>query len=136
MYHTPAPVTLSSALPLKPFVSAARRLTLLCLVVAVLFQGFVTQTHRHIGADRIWVASASTLASAAAVDNKKDTPTTPACPLCEERALFGAYLLGGSVAIAAPVEATYRYATPILTTLSFGASSHAWRSRAPPILTA
>ena len=48
----------------------------------------------------------------------------------------GAYLLGGSIAIAAPVAATYHYTTAALSLLVLSVSSHAWQSRAPPIFTA
>ena len=93
-------LTISTPKPLAP---AARRFALLWLVVALLFQGFVTQTHGHPGVDRAWAASESARAAPVTVDGRKNIPAAPACPLCEERALFGAYLLGGSVTIAAPV---------------------------------
>ncbi|QDZ08826.1 hypothetical protein FPZ24_16240 [Sphingomonas panacisoli] len=119
-----------------PFAPAARRFALLWLVVALLFQGFVTQTHGHPGFDRAWSATESARAAPTAVDSRKDIPATPACPLCEERALFGAYLLGGSVTIAAPLAAVYHYTTASLPLLAPSVSSHAWQSRAPPIFTA
>ena len=121
---------------LKSFAPAARRLALLWLVVALLFQGFVTQTHGHPGVDRAWAATESARTAPAVADSRKDTPAAPACPLCEERALFGAYLLGGAVTIAAPVAAVYHYAPASLPRLELSASSHAWQSRAPPIFTA
>jgi len=120
----------------KPFVAVARRLALLWLAVALLFQGFVTQTHGHPEGDRAWAVTASARAAPAAADGRKDIPAAPACPLCEERALFGAYLLGGSVMIAAPVAAAYHHAAASLPLLAPSLSSHAWRSRAPPIFTA
>ncbi|MBS0480499.1 MAG: hypothetical protein JSR79_14520 [Proteobacteria bacterium] len=116
------------------FAPVVRRLALVWLVVALLFQGFVTQTHRHAGIDRAWTAESVRTAPAAA-DSRKDVPAAPACPLCEERALFGAYLLGGSVTIAGPVAAAYHYAAASLPSLQLNASSHAWKSRAPPIFT-
>jgi hypothetical protein len=112
-----------------------RRLALLWLVVALLVQGFATQTHAHFGVDRLWAAAESARVATAAVDGQKNAPVAPVCPLCEEKALFGAYLLGGSITVAAPVEVAYHYAAASLPLLALHLSSHAWRSRAPPIFT-
>lgn len=105
------------------------------LVVALLFQGLATQTHAHVGADRISAAAASPRLAAAAVDGQKQDPAAPACPLCEEKALFGAYLLSGSTTIVLPVGEAYHYADVSLPSLALRAASHAWQSRAPPIFT-
>ena len=116
----------------KPSVRIGRRFALLWLAVALLFQGLVVQTHAHVGADP-YATVAGTIAST--VDNRKDGSSAPACPLCEEKALFGAYLLGGSIAIAAPVAAAYHYVAASLPLLQLRVSSHAWQSRAPPAFT-
>jgi len=121
----------------EPFAGSARagrRFALLWLIVALLFQGFATQTHAHFGVDRTWAAAASARLAAVA-DDQKNSPVAPACPLCEEKALFGAYLLGGSITIAAPGAVVYDYAAVSLPLLALRPSSHAWRSRAPPIFT-
>ena len=118
-----------------PAARLGRRLALLWLAVALLFQGLVIQTHAHIGADPYATVTSATNVAATSVDRQKDGPAAPACPLCEEKALFGAYLLGGSVTIAAPVAAAYDYAAAFLPLLQRHASSHAWRSRAPPTFT-
>ena len=115
-----------------PSARAGRRFALLWLVVALLFQGFATQTHAHVGTDSAW---ASARVATVAVDGQKNGPATPVCPLCEEKALFGAYLLGGSITVAAPVEVAYHYAAAFLPLLALHLSSHAWRSRAPPTFT-
>ena len=120
---------------ITPSVRLGRRFALLWLAVALLFQGLVVQTHAHAGADRYATATSTVGAITTAVDGRKDGPATPACPLCEEKALFGAYLLGGSIAIATPVAAAYHYAAAFLPLLQLRASSHAWQSRAPPTLT-
>ncbi|WP_299423403.1 hypothetical protein [Sphingomonas bacterium] len=117
------------------FARPGRRFALLWLVVALLFQGFATQTHAHFGVDRTSAAAASTSVATVAVDGQKQDPAAPACPLCEEKALFGAYLLSGSITIVAPVGVAYHYAAASLPPLALHASSHAWRSRAPPIFT-
>lgn len=110
-----------------------RRLALLWLVVALLFQGLVTQTHAHFRADPYSTVTTSARTAAIAVDGRNDGPATPVCPLCEEKALFGAYLVTGSITIAAPVESAYHYAAVFLPLLQLRASSHAWQSRAPPL---
>lgn len=116
-----------------PGARAGRRFALLWLVVALLLQGFATQTHGHFGADRTSAVAAS--AHVVVVSDGQNDPATPACPLCEEKALFGAYLLGGSVMVAAPVVAAYDYAAVSLPLLALRSWSHAWRSRAPPVIT-
>ena len=121
------PTASLSKLFVVPPARSVRRLALLWLVVALLFQGFATQTHAHFGA--------ATRVNIAAIDGQKQGPGTPACPLCEEKALFGAYLLTGSITIVAPVGVAYRYAAASLSALALRSTSHAWRSRAPPIFT-
>lgn len=128
-------MTQSSASTPKLLAPAVRRLALLWLVVAMLFQGLVTQTHVHVSADPTSVVIASTRAMGPTVDAQKDGPVVPVCLLCEEQALFGAYLLGEPPAIVAPIAAIFHYVTASLPSLAFGAASHAWRSRAPPIFT-
>jgi hypothetical protein len=128
-------VTQSPASTPKLLAPAARRLALLWLVVAMLFQGLVTQTHVHLSADPANVVISSTRAVGPAVDAQKDGPVVPVCLLCEEQALFGAYLLGAPPAIVAPIADVFHYTTRSLPSLAFAAASHAWRSRAPPIFT-
>lgn len=120
----------------KRFAPATRWLAMLWLVVAMVFQGFVIQTHAHIGAERSWATVAPTLTSGPSIDDRNQAPVVPTCLLCEEQALFGAYLLGESVAIAAPVATVYHYATASLPLVAPSMSSHAWQSRAPPLFTA
>jgi hypothetical protein len=112
-----------------PSARIGRRFALLWLAVALLFQGLVIQTHAHAGVDNGWTSTAS---SGVAPDSQRNTPVAPACLLCEEKALFGAYLVTGSITIAAPVDLVYHYAAPSLPLLALRPSSHAWRSRAPP----
>lgn len=114
---------------------AKSRFALLWLVVAMLFQGLVTQAHVHISTDPSSVVIASTSTLAPAVDARKNGPVIPVCLLCEEKALFGAYLLGGSVTIAAPLVVVHNYVIASLPFLAIRFSSHAWQSRAPPLFT-
>ncbi|MBN8809023.1 MAG: hypothetical protein J0I47_12430 [Sphingomonas sp.] len=110
------------------------RLALLWLTLALLVQGFAVQTHTHFGGERYAAAVRRTLD--ASPDAKKNTPVAPACPLCEEKALFGAYLLGGSVTLVPPAAVAATFTTTSLARLALGATSHGWRSRAPPVFTA
>jgi hypothetical protein len=130
--HVPISIPEPFATPSARF---GRRFALLWLVVALLFQGLVVQTHAHAGADRYATATGAVGAIATAVDDRKDGPAAPVCPLCEEKALFGAYLLGGSIAIPVPVAAAYHYTAASLPLLQPRVSSHAWQSRAPPTFT-
>lgn len=114
---------------------AKSRLALLWLVVALVFQGFVIQTHAHADAGPRWATVAPGLTTAS-IDDRKQAPVVPTCLLCEEQALFGAYLLGGGVTIAAPPASDYHYVAASLPLRAPGGSSHAWQSRAPPIFTA
>jgi len=117
---------------LAPAVKARARLALLWLILALVWQGFATQTHAHAS---IWgdqPATASTRAVAAAPEG--GTPA-PACPLCEEKALFGAYLASGPIAFTAPLPVAYEHAAATLPALALTLSSHGWQSRAPPIFT-
>ena len=118
-----------------PSARIGRRFALLWLAVAMLFQGLVIQTHAHVGADSYSPAIGAVRGVAVAVDGRRDVPVAPACPLCEEKALFGAYLLGGSATVAAPALAAYHYVSASLPLLRLAASSHAWQSRAPPLFT-
>lgn len=129
----------TASIPAIAAVTAHRvksRLALLWLVVALVFQGFVIQTHAHADAGPAWATVTPALASGTSIDDRKPAPVVPTCLLCEEQALFGAYLLGDSVAIVAPAAAIYHYATVSLPLLARSEPSHAWQSRAPPFFTA
>ncbi|THD35943.1 MAG: hypothetical protein E7773_08325 [Sphingomonas sp.] len=114
---------------------ATSRLALLWLVLALLCQGFVTQTHAHSGTEQGWSIAGIARAATATADDQKRSPAAPACPLCEEKALFGAYLLGGSITLAKPVEVTVAYAATSFAAFIVPLRSHAWQSRAPPLFT-
>ena len=136
MYHNATHVMPSAVSTLERLAGlSARRLALLWLVVALLFQGFATQTHTHFGGDRVSATAGVVRMATAAADSQKNAPIAPACPLCEEKALFGAYLLGGSAAITAPIDIAYHYAAESLPLLQLRPTRYAWRSRAPPLFT-
>lgn len=111
---------------------ATSRLALLWLVLALLCQGFVTQTHAHSGTEQGWSIAGAARTATATVDDQKRSPAAPTCPLCEEKALFGAYLLGGSIVFAKPVDVAVAYSVASFAAFILSLPSHAWRSRAPP----
>ncbi len=108
------------------------RFAILFLALALTWQGFLTQGHAHFGGDGRIVATGPAASAAAVADTSKSAPAKPACPLCEEQALFGAFLLASPVVIIAP-DAIGPWYAPASYLFSFVRSlSHNWRSRAPP----
>lgn len=106
-------------------------------MLAVLFQGGVIQTHNHLAST---VAAASgqratpaSISTGAIATSGKSQPVAPLCPLCEERALFGSYLLAVPLAFVAPSATPAYYAPAKALSSAARQVSHAWRSRAPPI---
>ena len=112
------------------------RFAILFLAFALVWQNFLVQGHAHFdGGGRI-VASNAAAASISAIANKsRPAPATPACPLCEEQALFGAYVLADAVTFVAPASAPAWYTPVQPAVLSLRTQSHFWRSRAPPLST-
>lgn len=106
------------------------------LIVALVLQGFVVQTHLHAIGARDGAVAAPSATIAAAIDSRRHDPAPPTCPLCQEQALFGAYLLAGPVVLCAPADAVHDHAAAALPLFALSSASHAWHSRAPPILTA
>jgi len=113
------------------------RFAVLFLMLAVLLQAGVIQTHNHLAADVVTandaIGAPINLAVASVTPSGKSRPTSPpVCPLCEEQALFGSYMLGAPAIVVAPV-ATVAWYSPVPIFSSIGRQvSHAWRSRAPP----
>jgi hypothetical protein len=114
---------------------------ILALLFAVSWQSFVTQTHNHYDlgfvsagtaaqADELYAPKTDTARSG------KHTPTQlpDDCPLCREVAHAGAVLLPPSIEIAAPALIASWVAVAALIALALAGRSHAWQSRAPPLL--
>jgi len=100
---------------------------LLCFVV----QGSVVQSHVHL------VEQASPLAAApgpshiaAAPSGKGDSPAD--CPLCQEAAMAGAYLLPPVVVLPPPPVLVPWIAAATLAAFGLPAQPLGWLSRAPP----
>ncbi|MEO6214753.1 MAG: hypothetical protein ABIO86_01875 [Sphingomonas sp.] len=112
----------------------ARRLAIaLAMLLAILWQSFVTQTHIHANPD-IYATAISDSAGAPvrlkAGEAPSDLPAT--CPICREVAHAGSYLSPTAVALQPPVPVDlWRAATPTPSPTR-RQRSHAWQSRAPP----
>lgn len=112
----------------------ARRFAIVfAMLLAILWQSFVTQTHVHAN-PRVYATAISDNAGAPtrlkAGEAPSDLPAT--CPICQEVAHAGSYLSPAAVALQPPVPIDlWRTATPALSP-TLRQRSHAWQSRAPP----
>ena len=112
----------------------ARRFAIVCsMLLAILWQSFVTQTHIHAEPGMYAVAiadSAGKPAQLKAGQAPSDLPAT--CPICQEIAHAGSYLSPTIVAFQPPIPVgLWRYVAPSLAA-TLHQRSHAWQSRAPP----
>jgi len=101
------------------------------LLACLLVQGTAVQTHLHFTAK----ARAAALAgphgqTLRALDTGGSDPAD--CPLCQEAAMAGAYLLPTAIALPAPPVLPIRADVAVLRALGVFASAHSWQSRAPP----
>ena len=117
------------------WVSAPRCALLLLLLLAFVWQGFVSQTHRHSNP----VATAAAVTAAAqnpspAGDQPADTPAN--CSICRELAGSGPALLPVALSIAVPDHPPFVATTANLPPQTLVRRTHLWRSRAPPFFQA
>lgn len=115
-------------------VRAPRFAIILAMLLALLWQSFVTQTHIH--ADPIGYATAIADSTGAQAQLKagqapSDLPAT--CPICQEIAHAGSYLSPTAVAFQPPVAIHVWRAVAPVRALTLRQRSHAWQSRAPPL---
>jgi hypothetical protein len=110
-----------------------RWVVLFLTLLAFSWQGVVTQTHQHFGEDYHPIAWAEDAGSQAEL-KARHSPSAllAACPICEEIAHDGAYLLPASTLFPAPGSATAWLVDVPLLAPSLRRRSHAWQSRAPP----
>ena len=117
---------------------APRFAIVFAMLLAILWQSFVTQTHIHTdpGAYAIAIGDSAVANSAGAPARLKagqapsDLPAT--CPICQEIAHAGSYLSPMAVAFEPPVPTDlWRTVAPSLAA-TLRQRSHAWQSRAPP----
>ncbi len=104
------------------------------LVLALSWQSFVTQTHRHSDPLAASIAAGSAQADSGAQKPGKPSPSDlPAnCSICRQMANAGAALLPAPVAIAAPAYIAFHPATAPPLGEAAVQRSHRWQSRAPP----
>lgn len=123
----------------RGFASGAWFVMVVTLLLAVSWQSFVIQTHRHVDPAVSTIASALTVTAPDKIQlpGKKapvDLPTN--CSICRATAHAGHALLPAPVAIEAPVFASYWITQVTPQGLTLAGRSHAWHSRAPPSLQA
>ena len=107
---------------------------LVAALLAFVWQSFVVQTHIHSHFVAVSASAASDPHNATHVTNNPATPRRPAnCPMCQEIAQAGAYLLPAAILFTAPsTEANIAHVVSALPSVP-ARQSHAWQSRAPPL---
>lgn len=117
----------SGTLLVPPFSQLVGFLLLLGFVV----QGTAIQTHLHFArqASSALVASSDRFAQAAK-PNKDDSPAN--CPLCQEAAMAGAFVLPSAAVLPPPPAAVVWIVRTTLATFGLLTRAHSWQSRAPP----
>lgn len=109
---------------------------IVALLLAVTWQSFVTQTHRHYDRGAIAAAAAVQEGGGAALDPQgKHAPSglPDNCPICREIAHAGPVVLPAPVAIFVPVAVAFFATLAAPLGLALAGRSHIWRSRAPPL---
>jgi len=124
------------AVPMRvigPRHAAAWRGILLAVMLAVSWQGFVAQTHRHPEGGSPFAGATVMVDVAASAEHKKPLKLPDSCPICRELSHAGSVLLPTPVEVAVPVAVAAPAAD---TRLGIRAQvrpvSHRWQSRAPP----
>ena len=112
----------------------ARRFAIVfAMLLAIVWQSFVTQTHVHANPGVYATAISDSTGAPTrlkAGEAPSDLPAT--CPICQEVAHAGSYLSPAAVALQPPVPVDlWRTTTPVISP-TFRQRSHAWQSRAPP----
>lgn len=112
----------------------AWRAMLLAMMLAVGWQGFVAQTHRHPEGASPFASATVLVDVAAGADHKTPLKLPDSCPICRELAHAGSMLLPTPAQVAPPAltaAPTAETRTAIPSNLQ--PVSHRWQSRAPPI---
>jgi hypothetical protein len=110
---------------------AGLRTSLVLLLLALLVQGTVVQTHLHFAQQALSLATAPSDRQPHA--STPDTTGRPAhCPLCKEAAMAGAYVLPPPVILPPPPAPVRWIAVAAMAEFGLLAPAHAWQSRAPP----
>jgi len=100
------------------------------LIACLLFHATVVQTHVHfIGPSRLAAAASGAQSVRAAPAGGEGTDE---CPLCQEMAMAGAYLLPASIVLPVPPALPVWVDAVALHEFGLRSRAHGWRSRAPP----
>jgi hypothetical protein len=112
----------------------ARRFAIVfAMLLAILWQSFVTQTHVHANPGAYAPAisdSAGGPTRLKAGEAPSDLPAT--CPICQEVAHAGSYLSPAALALQPPVPVDRWRTVTLALSPTLRQRSHAWQSRAPP----
>lgn len=104
---------------------------LFLLLLALLVQGTVVQTHLHFARQAISpAAAASDRASQSGQPHKGDPSTN--CPLCQEAAMAGAYLLPPATVLPPPPATVLWISAAAMVEFGLITPPLGWQSRAPP----
>ena len=107
------------------------RALVILLLACWLVQGTAIQTHIHF-VNQTRLAQAAAGPSAGRLTKPLNGNDPADCPLCQEAAMAGAYLLPPAIALPSPPVAVLWLATATITEFKLLAPRHGWQSRAPP----
>lgn len=112
----------------------SRMFVLLVAVLALSWQSFITQTHRHWPEDMAPVHVAAGAHLKPGVAPFRPAPDLPAnCPICREIYHAGTFLLPPDIAIPQGLVAPVWLFLALALALTRQTRSHGWNSRAPPL---
>lgn len=111
-----------------------RRVTLLAALLAFVWQSYVVHSHVHLHA--ALAASTSASQSDGPLLAGDDAPAAPptTCAICQEIAHAGVFLLPDAVMPIAPAATALLSPPAFALGAAVAGRSHAWHSRAPPLL--
>jgi len=114
-------------------VSARRFAIAIAMLLAILWQSFIIQTHVHAASGGYATAIADSAGAPTRLKAGEAPSELPAtCPICQEVAHAGSYLSPAAVALQPPIAV---YLSPTFTQSlapTRRQRSHLWQSRAPP----
>jgi len=104
------------------------------MLLALLGQSFVTQTHIHADPGVYATAIADNVQAPTRLKSGETPSDLPAtCPICQEIAHAGSYLSPTAIAFQPPIPAGLWRDVTLSLAQSLRQRSHAWQSRAPPL---
>jgi hypothetical protein len=101
------------------------------LLFAFVAQGTAVQSHVHPAGDARPFASPARAGHAQLSPKASDNPAAD-CPLCQEAAMAGAYVLAAAPALPPPPAPMLWSAPAVAAQFVLPAPALGWRSRAPP----